>query len=147
MLDGARDPERSLDHQRGLRARQKVKNKNEVCRHKQRKASVDKFFKPFPKKASAKKKAPRWKAPKNQAVPAATAWLLANIPSSISLEEDEYQGRWRILCDSGSCKSVAWSRRGLPHACDLVLYHSWNMHTPHTGEEPPFDNIEELHWA
>ena len=72
-------------------------------------------------------------------VPAATAWLLANIPSSISLEEDEYQGRWRILCDSGSCKSVAWSRRGLPHACDLVLYHSWNMHTPHTGEE--------LHWA
>ena len=42
---------------------------------------------------------------------------------------------------------VAWSRRGLPHACDLVLHHSWNMHMPHTGEAPPFDNIEELHWA
>ena len=42
---------------------------------------------------------------------------------------------------------VARSRRGLPHACDLVLYHSWSMHTPHTGEECPFDNIEDLHWA
>ena len=146
MLDGARDPERSLDHRRGFRARQKAK-KNEGCRYKQRKASVEKFFKPFPKKTSAKKKAPRWKATKNPDVPAATEWLLANIPSSISLEEDEHQGRWRILCDSGSCKSVAWSRRGLQHACELVLYHSWNMHTPHTGEECPFDNIEDLHWA
>ena len=62
------------------------KKKNEGCRHKQRKASVEKFFKPFPKLdgRSAKKKPPRWKAPKNPDVPAATAWLLANIPSSIS---------------------------------------------------------------
>ena len=127
--------------------RAKKLKKTEGCRHKQRKASVEKFFKPFPKKTSAKKKAPRWKATKNPDVPAATEWLLANIPSSISLEEDGHQGRWRILCDSGSCKSVAWSRRGLQHACELVLYHSWNMHTPHTGEEPPFDNIEDLHWA
>ena len=79
-------------------------------------------------------------------MPVATQWLFAVIPSSISLEEDEYQGRWRILCDSGYCKSVAWSRRGLSAACDLVLYHAWYMHTPHTGEEPPFD-IEELRWA
>ena len=63
----------------------------------------------------------------------------------IALEEDQYQGRWRILCDSGSCKSLGAG--GLPHACDLVLHHSWSMHTPHTGEAPPFDNIEELHWA
>ena len=127
--------------------RAKKLKKHEGCRYKQRKASVEKFFKPFPKKTSAKKKAPRWKATKNPDVPAATEWLLANIPSSISLEEDGHQGRWRILCDSGSCKSVAWSRRGLQHACELVLYHSWNMHTPHTGEECPFDNIEDLHWA
>ena len=69
----------------------------------------------------------------------ATQWLLDNVPSSISLEEDQYLGRWRILCSSGMCKSVAWSRRGLPHACDLVLYHSWKLHASHTGEEPPFD--------
>ena len=121
--------------------------KNEGCRYKQRKESVEKFFKPFPPKTGAKKKAPRWKAAKNPDVPAATEWLLANVPNSISVDERAHDGRWRILCESGSCKSVAWSRRGLPHACDLVLYHSWNMHTPHTGEEPPCGNIEELHWA
>ena len=83
-------------------------------------ASAGKFFNPFPKRAgaSAKKKAPRWKAPQNPDVPAATQWLLAVIPHSISLEEDQHQGRWRILCDSGCCKSVAWSRRSLSHACD-----------------------------
>ena len=43
----------------------KLKN-NEGCRHKQRKASVDKFFKPPQKKPgpAGKKKAPRWKATK-----------------------------------------------------------------------------------
>ena len=45
------------------------------------------------------------------------------------------------------CKSAAWTKRGLQHAPDLVLYHAWKMHTPYTGEEPPFDNIEDLHWA
>ena len=49
MLDGARDPERSLDHQRGLRARQHIINTNEGCRQEQRKASAENFFKPFPK--------------------------------------------------------------------------------------------------
>ena len=80
---------------------------------------VENFFKPFPKKAvaSIKKKAPRGKASPNLDVPVATEWLLAVILSSISLEEDQYQGRWRILCDSGSCKSVAWRSRGLSHAC------------------------------
>ena len=98
--------------------------------------------------ASIKMKAPRGEASPNLAVPVATQWLLAVIPSSTSLDKDQYQGRWRVLCDSVSCHRVAWSRRGLPHACDLVLHHSWDMHTPHTGEAPPFDNIEEeLHWA
>ena len=110
---------------------------------------MDKFCKRFPNKAVAtiKRKAPRGKASPNPDVPVATQWLLAVIPSSISLEEDQCQGRWRILCASGSCKRVAWNRRGLPHACDLVLHHSWSMHTPHTGEAPPFNNIEDLHWA
>ena len=129
------------------RAPRNLKKQNEGCRHEQRKASVEKFLKPFAKKPAVKKKAPRWKAPKNPGVPVATQWLLDNVPGSISLEEDQYLGRWRILCGSGTCKSVAWSRRGLSHACDLVLYHSWKMHASHTGEEPPFDNIEELHWA
>ena len=81
---------------------------------------MENFFEPIPKKAvaSTTKKAPRGKASPNPDVPVATQWLLANIPSSISLEEDEYQGRWRILCDSGCCKSVAWRGRGLSHACD-----------------------------
>ena len=42
---------------------------NEGCRHEQRKASVAKFFKPFPKKTAANKKAPRWKAPKTRPCP------------------------------------------------------------------------------
>ena len=42
----------------------------------------------------------------NLDLPVATQWLLAVMPSSISLEKDQYQGRWRMLCDSGSCKSL-----------------------------------------
>ena len=81
---------------------------------------MENFFKPFPKKAvaSIKKKAPRGKASPNLDVPVATQWLLAVMPSSISLEDDQYQGRWHILCESGCCKSVAWRGRGFSHACD-----------------------------
>ena len=49
--------------------RAKRLKQNEGCRHKQRKASVDKLFRPFPKKASAKKKAPRWRATKTRTCP------------------------------------------------------------------------------
>ena len=81
---------------------------------------MEHFFKPCPKKAvtSIKKKAPRGKTSPNLDVPVATQWLLAVIPSSISLEEDQYQGRWHILCESGCCKSVVWRSLDLSHACD-----------------------------
>jgi len=120
--------------------------KKEGVIEQQRIASVDKFFKAVPKKASAsaQKKAPHWEAPKQPDAPAATRFLESMIPTSISTEEDQYNWRWRILCDSSVWKSVSWMRRGLPHASDLALYHAWKMHTAHTGEEPPFD-IEELH--
>ena len=59
------------------------------------------------RKLSPAKESGAWQtASPNPDVPVATQWLLAVMPSSISLEEDQYQGRWRILCDSGSCKSL-----------------------------------------
>ena len=62
------------------------------------------------------------------------------------MEEDQYNGRWRLLCESGAWKSVSWMRRGLQNATDLALFHAWTLHTAHTAEEPPFD-VEELHCA
>ena len=138
--------EASEIHQTFERAR-KIK-KNAEATTKQRRESVEKFFKAPPKKASAgsEKKAPHWKAPRNPEVPAATKYVESMLPYSVTVEEDQYNGRWRLLCESDEWKSVSWMRRGLQHATDLALFHAWTLHTAHTAEEPPFD-VEELHCA
>ena len=80
---------------------------------------VENFFKPPPKQAVATIKSATWQTiPEPRRARGDSVAFFAVVPNLISLGEDQYQGKWRILCDSGGCKHVVWRSRGLPHACD-----------------------------
>ena len=127
------------------RARQEQKSETDVVQQRHERAQA--YFRcPRGAKKSTGAKPPRFAAPKNPKAPKATEFLMKNVPSTIVVEQDDYNARWRIICESGEWKSISWTTRGIDNGTALSLYHAWRLHRKHTGEEPGFD-IEELNRA
>lgn len=99
------------------------------------------FKKPVPPKYdAAKKKGPqRWLPKKNPHSKEVTAWLEKYVPSSVTLMEDDYNGRWRVISPDLQWRSISWTKRGWQEAAYEVLRQSWKYAKEVLEEECPFD--------
>ena len=108
-----------------------------------RRKRVARFFKKKEKAPKGPKTTPRWKPSTNPKASSGTAFIQKNLPPTCVAVQDDYNGRWRIIADTGEWKSVSWTKRGLVEAAGLALYWAWTFHALITGQEATFD-IDEL---
>ena len=101
-----------------------------------------KYFKPTPgaKHKPGPKKAIRWLPARQEAVSSnVAAWIDKHGPGSLTLETDDYNGRFRVIGPELNHKSVSWTLRGW-RACAMQCLHlAWRFHTDHCGEPAPYD--------
>jgi hypothetical protein len=111
-----------------------------------RRAKVQKYFKKDPAMKAPigfKPKAPRYAMPKNPKADHATQFIQKNIPKEIDVIQDDYNGRWKIVSQTGEWRSVSWTRRGFPSACALGMYYAWRFFEDITGATSRV-NMEDL---
>jgi hypothetical protein len=125
---------------------QKIKtvSASKTTTFKLRKTRVERYFKKTPgaagpKSRAKKEKAPRFAMAANMKVPEVTAFLNLHKPDSIIFDADEYNGRWRIICESGEWKSIPWTRRGFAKAVPLALYWAHKLEEEYSGRVADFD--------
>ena len=60
-------------------------------------------------------------------------------PSSVKIECDDYNGRWRVISANLDWRSISWIKRGYKKAAFEVLSQAWAYHQDYTGVGPPYD--------
>jgi len=94
---------------------------------------------PKPKaKGKAKAKPPRWLPQADDRVPKVTEHIRKNVPYSIAVEEDAYNGRWRVLSDQGDWRSISWTKRGFTAAAAEAIWQGWVYHEDYYGVPCPY---------
>ena len=88
---------------------------------------------------SPKLKKPRFAVPPDPNADKVTLLLEQHVPSCINVIQDNYNGRWRIVCESGEWKSVSWTKRGFESALVLATLHAHFLATVYTGIESDYD--------
>ena len=93
-----------------------------------------------PKYSAAEKKVPRWLPKKDeQNTSVITRWLLEHAPTSVIVQCDDYNGRWRVISTNMEWRSISWTKRGFQKAASEVLHQAWQYHYDYTGQCAPFD--------
>lgn len=82
--------------------------------------------------------APRWLPSKSNETAGATPWIRKHTPGCCAVEEDEYNGRWRLHYPATTSRSISWTARGHEQAARTALHHLWRVHFEATGETPPW---------
>lgn len=82
--------------------------------------------------------APRWLPGKLDETAGATAWILKHRPNCAAIEEDSYNGQWRLHYPGRPSRSISWTQRGHEVAAKLSVWHLWTAHREASGAEPPF---------
>jgi hypothetical protein len=88
------------------------------------------------------KKQPRWLPIKTPTAGKVVKWIEKFTPSTIVIDTDDYNGRWRVISSDLSWKSISWTKRGWETAACETLYWAWKLHSDEFGEESPFDLSE-----
>lgn len=100
-----------------------------------------KLFKvtPAPKYLPKEKKTPRW-LPEKDATKTEKIheWIKKHISSNISVQVDDYNGRWRVIAPTDDWKSISWTKRGHKKAAMEVIHQAWVYENDFTGQKPPF---------
>ena len=103
------------------------------------------FKKPAaPKWAAKQKKIPRW-LPAKEELKSSTVgeWLLKHLAPGVELNIDDYNGRFRVIGEDLSWKSVSWTKRGWQQTAAEALWWGWRFHHDCRGVPPPY-SLEEL---
>ena len=74
---------------------------------------------------------------------AVTRWILTHTPESVTIECDNYSGRWRVVSLTPEWKSISWTKRGYDKAALEVVHQAWVFHEDCLSEHAPSD-LEEL---
>ena len=102
------------------------------------------FAKPAPKMHSRTEEATAVVARKDEKnTDAITRWILTHTPESVTIECDNYNGRWRVVSLTLEWKSISWTKRGCEKAALEVVHQAWVFHKDCLSEQAPFD-LEEL---
>ena len=113
-------------------------------RSKMRTDQVSKYFKPkYGKKKGPLKKPPRYAMPLNPTAELATDFLRLHAPPSVAILQDDFNGRWRVVSESGEWRSISWTRRGFQNALSIALFQAYEFEAILTGVPAPF-NMKEL---
>ena len=103
---------------------------------------LHKYFKkpPAPKYSAAQKRPPRWLPKHDESNTAAVSqWIEKHAPSSVKIECDDYNGRWRVISANLDWRSISWTKRGYKKAAFEVLCQAWTYHQDYGGVGPPYD--------
>ena len=90
-------------------------------------------------KAKAKANIPRWLPDKDPRTADVTRWLEKYKPPTVAIVEDDYNGRWRVISEDSSWRSISWTKRGFRTAALEVLRFAWTLEFATTGDVPDFD--------
>jgi len=98
------------------------------------------FQKPPPWKWAAKdKKIPRWLPPQEELKSNKVGeWICKHLAPGVQLKIDDYNGRFRMIAEDLSWKSVSWTKRGWQQTAAEVLYWGWKFHQDCHGVPPPY---------
>ena len=101
---------------------------------------LHKYFKKPPalNLSAAQKRPPRWLPKHDESNSAAVSqWIDKHAPSSVKIECDDYNGRWRVISANLDWRSISWTKRGYKKAAFEVLSQAWAYHQDYTGVGPP----------
>jgi hypothetical protein len=107
---------------------------------------VGKRFKsePKPRYTKAQKETPRWLPDQDRQTTAEIlAWILKHAGPDVSVQKDDYNGRWRVLAPTLEFKSISWTKRGHQKAALEAIHSSWKFQSDWNGLSAPF-NREDL---
>ena len=110
----------------------------------------DKFVEKYSKRASqpkwsaAQKKQPRWLPEQDKAATSVvTVWIEKHCPPDVTVQCDDYNGRWRVIAPTFEWKSISWTKRGHERAAMEVIHQAWVYQGDWNGLKSPF-NLDEL---
>lgn len=106
-------------------------------------ASYFEIAKP-PTYSTGQRKVPHWLPKRDEdKSEKVTGWLLKYAPTSVTIQTDDHNGRWRIISPNFDSKSVSWTRRGFQEAAFEALHVAWSFDYDFTGQPAPF-KLEDL---
>ena len=126
-------------------ALEKIKATKSVCMHIRHKF-VGQYFKSAGavKYTQSQKKQPRWLPAKDAATTAViTEWIELHSPPDVSIQCDDYNGRWRVISPTLEWRSISWTKRGYEKAALEVIHQGWLFQHDWNGQKAPF-SLEDL---
>jgi hypothetical protein len=99
------------------------------------------FARAAPQKyTAAQRRQPRWLPKRDeQNTDVITKWILGYIPPDVTVDCDDYNGRWRVISPNLDWKSISWTKRGFEAASCEVIDQAWAFHNDCGGAPAPFD--------
>ena len=124
---------------------QKVKATKELVLKTREERIHHHFKKSAPVKyAASERKLPRWLPKRDEQNTAAiTQWICSYLPSTVTVQCDDYNGRWRVISANLEWRSISWTKRGFEKAAMEVIHQAWTYHYDFSGLRAPFD-LQEL---
>ena len=87
----------------------------------------------------SQKKPPRWLPPKDCATTEPiTKWIEGYCPPDVTIQCDDYNGRWRVIAPTLEWKSISWTKRGYEKAALEVIHQAWLFQHDWNGQTSPF---------
>ena len=82
----------------------------------------------------------RWLSPKDaEKTNIITEWIESHCPPDVSVQCDDYNGRWRVISEELNWKSISWTKRGYQAAAMMCIHQAWHYYLDGHKEKCPFD--------